>query len=56
MKIPHIHQCEDCLLRGLRLCMYHGYPEETIPMICDYRIVDIDRDEYCIQQLREMKR
>ena len=51
--MKNTHQCEDCLLNGLRLCMYHGYPGETIPPICDYRIVDIDRDEYCIEQLRK---
>ena len=49
-------QCEDCKLKGLRLCMYHGYPYDTIPTICDYRIVDVDRDEYCIKQLRMKER
>lgn len=51
-----LKQCDGCLLKGLRLCMYHGYPDDTIPPICDYRIVDIDRDEYCIKELRKRGR
>ena len=50
-----LEQCEDCRLNGLRLCMYHGYPNNVIPPICDYRIVDIDRDEFCIATLRQQQ-
>jgi hypothetical protein len=33
-------QCENCIRKGLRECMYHGYPEETIPKSCAYKIGD----------------
>ena len=36
----HTKQCVNCIRRGLRECMYHGYPEETIPLSCAYKIGD----------------
>lgn len=31
-------QCNSCMFDGKRECMYHGYPEETIPCSCEYKI------------------
>ena len=31
-------QCKTCIRNGLRECMYHGYPEDTIPFACSYKI------------------
>jgi hypothetical protein len=31
-------QCETCIRNGLRDCMYHGYPYDTIPVSCEYKI------------------
>ena len=31
-------QCKNCIRDGLRDCMYHGYPEDTIPRSCAYKI------------------
>ena len=31
-------QCENCLRKGLRECMYHAYPNDTIPKSCSYKI------------------
>jgi hypothetical protein len=31
-------QCENCIRKGLRDCMYHGYPENNIPISCQYKI------------------
>lgn len=36
-----IRQCENCIRKGLRECMYHGYPEEAIPTVCGYKIGDM---------------
>lgn len=33
-------QCDNCIRKGLRDCMYHGYPEDTIPESCAYKIGD----------------
>jgi hypothetical protein len=33
-------QCENCIRKGLRDCMYHGYPDGTIPRSCSYKIGD----------------
>jgi hypothetical protein len=33
-----IIQCDTCIRKGLRDCMYHGYPEDTIPKSCSYKI------------------
>jgi hypothetical protein len=34
------NQCGNCIREGLRDCMYHGYPEDTIPKSCAYKIGD----------------
>lgn len=34
----HTKQCENCIRKGLRDCMYHGYPDDTIPISCSYKI------------------
>ena len=34
----HVEQCDNCVRNGLRECMYHGYPEDTIPESCAYKI------------------
>ena len=31
-------QCNTCMFDGKRECMYHGYPDETIPSSCEYKI------------------
>ena len=31
-------QCNTCMFNGKRECMYHGYPDETIPSSCEYKI------------------
>lgn len=31
-------QCETCKFSELRTCMYHGYPKDTIPASCHYKI------------------
>lgn len=31
-------QCNTCMFDGKRECMYHGYPDETIPVSCAYKI------------------
>ena len=31
-------QCETCFLKGTRACMYHGYPDDTIPKSCRYKV------------------
>ena len=31
-------QCNTCMFDGKRGCMYHGYPDETIPTSCEYKI------------------
>ena len=33
-------QCENCIWKGLRDCMYHGYPDSEIPKSCAYKIGD----------------
>jgi len=33
-----MNQCDNCVRNGLRECMYHGYPENTIPESCAYKI------------------
>jgi hypothetical protein len=33
-----LKQCENCVRKESRDCMYHGYPEETIPISCAYKI------------------
>jgi len=35
---PHTEQCENCIRKGLRDCISHGYPEEYIPKYCSYKI------------------
>jgi hypothetical protein len=35
-----LEQCENCIRKGLRECMYHGYPDNTIPASCSYKIGD----------------
>jgi hypothetical protein len=34
----NLNQCGNCIRKGLRDCMYHGYPEDTIPPSCSYKI------------------
>ena len=36
-----IGQCENCWSNGRRECMYHGYPQDTIPRFCGYKL-DMD--------------
>jgi len=31
-------QCKTCIHTEKRTCMYHGYPEDTIPGSCTYKI------------------
>jgi len=31
-------QCATCFLKGTRACMYHGYPYDTIPKSCEYKV------------------
>ena len=31
-------QCNTCMFDGKRECMYHGYPDDTIPQSCEYKI------------------
>ena len=46
MDVPHssaageavLVQCETCFLKGTRACMYHGYPDDTIPKSCEYKV------------------
>ena len=33
-----IGQCENCWSNGRRECMYHGYPQDTIPRFCGYKL------------------
>ena len=33
-----MNQCDNCVRNGLRECRYHGYPEDTIPESCAYKI------------------
>jgi hypothetical protein len=35
---PAPEQCETCIFDGRRECISHGYPEETIPSSCQYKI------------------
>jgi hypothetical protein len=32
------NQCDNCIRKGLRDCMYHGYPKGIIPDSCAYKI------------------
>jgi hypothetical protein len=36
--ITVLEQCDNCIRKGLRDCMYHGYPEGIIPNSCAYKI------------------
>ena len=36
--LKRLEQCDNCIRKGLRDCMYHGYPEDTIPKSCAYKI------------------
>jgi hypothetical protein len=31
-------QCGTCIHAEKRTCMYHGYPEDSIPVSCEYKI------------------
>jgi len=31
-------QCKECIFVGLRGCMYHGYPDGSIPPYCSFKI------------------
>jgi hypothetical protein len=33
-------QCKNCIRKRHRDCMYHGYPKDTIPKSCAYKIGD----------------
>jgi hypothetical protein len=33
-----LEQCETCYLKGTRACAYHGYPSDTIPKSCRYKV------------------
>ena len=37
-KQPALEQCKNCIRKDTRDCMYHGYPDGTIPPLCDYKI------------------
>ena len=37
---PEPEECKNCIRKGKRDCMYHGYPDTTIPKSCDYKIGD----------------
>jgi hypothetical protein len=32
------NQCATCIHSEKRSCIYHGYPESTIPESCEYKI------------------
>ena len=34
----HTTQCKTCKFKDKRACMYHGYPNETMPPSCEYKI------------------
>ena len=57
-----LKECKTCLLEGTRACMYHGYPDNTIPKSCRCKVgidaqfaLDNLKGTFIIKNLRQAK-
>jgi hypothetical protein len=58
-----LEECKTCHLKGTRACAYHGYPDDTIPKSCRYKVgvdaqfaLDNLKGTFIIKNLKQQER